>query len=180
MDILIILILPIHEHRISFLLCFLQFHSLILFSFQYTDLIPLWLNSSLGILFFLMSLSIGYPFFFFWKILFIFRERGREGEKQQCEIERLIGCLLHTPWPGTEPATQACAMTGNWTSDLYLCGKMPDQLSHTSQDVNGIFSISLFDSLLLVQRNTTKYQWYISQIQNKHFKNLYGTINDPE
>ena len=25
-----------------------------------------------------------------------------------------------------------------------------------------------------------KYQWHISQIQNKQFKNLYGTIKDPE
>ena len=51
------------------------------------------------------------PFFFF-KILFIFRERGREGEKIS-----MCGCLLHTlnggpgpqckhmPWLGIEPAT---------------------------------------------------------------------------
>ena len=25
-----------------------------------------------------------------------------------------------------------------------------------------------------------KYQWHISQIENKDFKTLYGTINDPE
>ena len=25
-----------------------------------------------------------------------------------------------------------------------------------------------------------KYQWYISQIKNKHFKNLHGTINNPK
>ena len=50
--------------------------------------------------------------FFFFKILFIFRERGREGEKIS-----MCGCLLHTlnggpgpqckhmPWLGIEPAT---------------------------------------------------------------------------
>ena len=43
-----------------------------------------------------------------------FLERGREKER-----ERNINVwlpLLH-PQPGTWPATQACALTGNWTSD---------------------------------------------------------------
>ena len=33
--------------------------------------------------------------------LFIFREREREGEKHRCEREPAVGCLLHSPWPGT-------------------------------------------------------------------------------
>ena len=64
----------------------------------------------------------------FKKILFIyffFRERGREGEregeKHRCEREMSIGCLLCTPQPGTKPATQACALTENWTGDASLC-----------------------------------------------------------
>ena len=38
----------------------------------------------------------------FYKILFIFRERGREGEREE---ETSISCLLHTPnWgPGLQP-----------------------------------------------------------------------------
>ena len=48
-------------------------------------------------IFFLFSyLSI---FCIFVKILFIFRERGKEGERQRkkhrCERETLIGCLAH-------------------------------------------------------------------------------------
>ena len=43
-----------------------------------------------------------------YRILFIFRERGREGErereKRQCARETLIGCLSHGPQPGTWPA----------------------------------------------------------------------------
>ena len=45
--------------------------------------------------------------------LFIFRERGREGErqgeKQQCVLP------LEHPLVGTWPTTQACALTGNQT-----------------------------------------------------------------
>ena len=47
------------------------------------------------------------------KILFIFRERGREGEKHQCERETLISCLSYALLFETELATQACALTGN-------------------------------------------------------------------
>ena len=38
--------------------------------------------------------------FFFFYILFIFREKGREGEKHWCVRKTLIGCLLHTPSGG--------------------------------------------------------------------------------
>ena len=48
--------------------------------------------------------------------LFIFRERGkggREGENHRCEREISISCLLQAPTQGTEPTTQACALTRN-------------------------------------------------------------------
>ena len=49
------------------------------------------------------------------------------------ERETLIGCLSYASLPGTEPTTQACALTGSRTGDLSLCRKMPNQLSHTGQ-----------------------------------------------
>ena len=55
------------------------------------------------------------------------------GEKHRCERETSIGYLLYVPQPGTWPATQAVALTENQTSDLWLCGTTPNQLSHTSQ-----------------------------------------------
>ena len=74
---------------------------------------------------------------FYTDYLFIFRDRGREGErggkKHCCERETSIGCLSCVPWPGTEPVTQACALTRNQTGDLLLCGTMPNQMSHTGQ-----------------------------------------------
>ena len=43
--------------------------------------------------------------------------------------------LLPLPCPQlrTWPTTQACALTGNRTSNLSLCGTMPSPLNHTSQ-----------------------------------------------
>ena len=41
--------------------------------------------------------------------------------------------LLTWPQPGTEPATQACALTRKGTSDLSVCRTMHNPLSHTTQ-----------------------------------------------
>ena len=43
----------------------------------------------------------------------------------------LISCLSCTSWPETEPLTQACALTGNRTGILPLCGTVHNQQSHT-------------------------------------------------
>ena len=78
-----------------------------------------------------------YFLFFLRFYLYCFRERGREGErereKHQCVREASIGCLLHAPQVGTWPATQACALIGNWTGNLSPCETMLNQLSHTSR-----------------------------------------------
>ena len=64
--------------------------------------------------------------------LFTFRERGRtaerQGEKHQCVV------ASHTPLAEDLPATQACALTGNQTSDPLVPRPALNPLSHTSQD----------------------------------------------
>ena len=55
------------------------------------------------------------------------------GEKHRCERETSIGYLLYVPQPGTWPATQACALTGNQTSNPLVRGLVLNPLSHTSQ-----------------------------------------------
>ena len=60
---------------------------------------------------------------FLKKILFIYfleREEGREKER-----ERNISVWLPLTWPPlrTWPATQACALTGNWTCDPLLLSR---------------------------------------------------------
>ena len=48
--------------------------------------------------------------------------------------ERNINCLpLACALMGTEPATQACALTGNLTGDLLAHSLMLNQLSYASQ-----------------------------------------------
>ena len=86
------------------------------------------------------SLSKETTFCFLLKKIFLFlifdfrqRESSEEREVEKCwgERETLIGCLPQMPQLGTEPATQACSPTRNWTRDLSVCGTMPNQLGHT-------------------------------------------------
>ena len=76
---------------------------------------------------FLPFLSFPSKYFIY---LLVFRERGKEGER-----ERSIKVCLPLAYPllGTWPATQACALTGNRTSDLLVHRPMLNPLSYTSQ-----------------------------------------------
>ena len=64
------------------------------------------------------------PGFFFPKILFIFREKGREGETSMC------GCLSHTPYwrPGLQPRH----VPWPGISNPLVCRPALNPLSHTS------------------------------------------------
>ena len=68
----------------------------------------------------------------FLKILFIYFREEKGGEKER---ERNINVWLPLTQPllGTWPAAQACALTGNWTSDPLVCRLVLNPLSHTSQ-----------------------------------------------
>ena len=62
--------------------------------------------------------------------LFIFRKRGVEGER---EGNISVYLPLARPLLGTWPATQACALTGNQTSDPLVHRPALNPLSHTCQ-----------------------------------------------
>ena len=66
-------------------------------------------------------------YFFKRLYLLIFRETGREREKEGEKQQSVAS--LHTL--GTEPTTRAGALTRNGTDNLSLCGTTPKQLSHT-------------------------------------------------
>ena len=59
-------------------------------------------------------------FFFFKGFIYLFLERGEVKEKER---EKNINVWLPLMWPllGTWPTTQACALTGNQTSDPLVC-----------------------------------------------------------
>ena len=108
---------------------------------QYTPPQPLTVRlyhtENLNVFSFFSNIERDLPIFFKRFYLFIFRERGRErereGEKHRCKRETSIGCLSYAPQPGTDPATQACALTRNETRDFLLCGTMSHLLGHTAQ-----------------------------------------------
>ena len=89
-------------------------------------------------------------FFLFLKPLFIylFLEQGEGREKDR---ERSISVwekhwpvASHTPPMGTWPATWACVLTRNRTSELCLCGTTPSPLSHSSRGCLLVVSYSIF------------------------------------
>ena len=69
------------------------------------------------------------PFFFFFKIFFIYFERGGEGGRKRGR-ETSIGFLSYVPQPGTDPATQACALT--WNQPFALQDDAQPSESHQS------------------------------------------------
>ena len=75
-----------------------------------------------------LSWKSGDPEFYF--ILFIHRERGREGERQR---NIYVWLCLMCPLLGTWPATQACALTWVGTSDLLVLGQTLNPLRQPSQ-----------------------------------------------
>ena len=71
-----------------------------------------------------------------------------------CErhIDRLP---LARPQMGTWPATQACALTGNRTSDLLVHRPALNPLRHTSQGKLALLKIALSNSFLPAHRKAT-------------------------
>ena len=68
------------------------------------------------------------------RFLFIYFQREGKGGRKILMQERNIDWLpLPSTWTGTKHTTKACALTGNRTSNLLLCGTKPNQLSHTGQ-----------------------------------------------
>ena len=73
-------------------------------------------------------------FKYIFKRFYLFLDRGEGKEKER---ERSINvCLpLTHPLLGIWPATQACALMGNWTGDPLVHRPALNQLSHTSRDI---------------------------------------------
>ena len=86
--------------------------------------------------FFFKSLPVDifslFLFIFIKDFIYIFLEKGEQREKER-ERNVNVWLPLARPLLGTWPATQACALTGNRTSDPSFCSPVLNPLSHTSQ-----------------------------------------------
>ena len=74
--------------------------------------------------------------FFFKDFIYLFLERG-EGKEKETEGNINVWLPLACPLLGTWPATQACALTGNQTSDPLIHRPAFNPLSHISQVNDG-------------------------------------------
>ena len=90
---------------------------------------------------------LNFVIFFFKDFIYLFLDRGerreKEGEQYQCvgaSHTPSVEDLVHKP--------QACALTGNRTSDPLFCRPAPNPLSHTSQGLNVIILLNWFYSIL--------------------------------
>ena len=73
---------------------------------------------------------------FTYVYLFLDRGEGREkGNETNSNVREKHQCVVtsHTPPTRHLAATRACALTGNPTGHLLVCGMMLNPLSHTSQ-----------------------------------------------
>ena len=93
-------------------------------------------------------------FIFLKEFVYLFlRDGGREGEREGRSInvrKSSIGCLLYAPHPGTKPATQACALTGNRTGNLLLCGVTSNQVSHTGPGLTNFLINNYFHKVIYI------------------------------
>ena len=101
------------------------------------------------------DINLSYLYIFIYlNILFIYFQREGKGKtkrgRETSMCKRYISWLpLTCPQLGTWPATQACVLTGNRTSDLLVCRMALNPLSHTSQDCIFIYlNIYIFTSPL--------------------------------
>ena len=93
--------------------------------------------------YFLHARSYNFFVFVFKDFVYLFLERGdgREKERER-NISRLL--TLVRPLLGTWPATQACALTGNRTSDPLVSSLALNPLNYTSQGEKTSLNVALF------------------------------------
>ena len=84
-------------------------------------------------------LSSSVTFLFFKDFIYLYLERG-EGSEKEWERNINVWLSLVLPLLGAWPATQACTLTGNWTSNPVVHRPALNPLKHTSQ---GFFDISI-------------------------------------
>ena len=113
--------------------------------------------------------------------LFIFRQGGREGERQGDKDQCMVA--FRTPHTlGTWPATQACALTGSRTNNTLVLRLALSPLSHTSQGHTWHFLMNT--SFLWKGSSWAEMFFTYDQGQNnckgwRHVSSAQGLVRDP-
>ena len=111
-------------------------------------------------------------YLFFKDFILILRERGKEGERgrETSMWKRYIYWLSLThPQLGTWPATQACALSGNWTSDLLVHRSALNPLNQTSQGWR-FFCLFVFLIYSHLFNNPNDYSLFVHSTNTKQTK----------
>ena len=74
---------------------------------------------------------------------FIYSQRGGKVRRKRGRETSMCGCLLCNPQLGTWPTAQACALTGNPTSNPLVRRPVLSALSYTSQGSIKFLSVTL-------------------------------------
>ena len=82
--------------------------------------------------------------FMFKDFIYLFLDGGERKEKER-ERNINVWLCLACPRQGTWPATQACALTGNWTGDPVVCRPALSPRNHTSQGFLIFLGLSAFE-----------------------------------
>ena len=96
----------------------------------------------------------------FFKRFYLFLER-EEGKEKERERNISVWLPLSHTLLGTWPATQACGLTGNWTSNPLVCKLALNPLSHTSQG-----SVYILDTMVRSSSFLTWIQQQASQLDS--------------
>ena len=126
----------------------------------------------------------GYIFEGFKKsFIYLFLNRG-EGREKERERNVSVWLPLVRPLLRTWPTTQACALTGNRTSNSLVCRPALKPLSHTSQGVFLSCDLILFHNyiehlLLQGQTHTVEYFWRILAVLSSFYWILFPLFPIP-
>ena len=84
-------------------------------------------------------------FFFLEDFIYLFLERGRDGEREEEKYQCMVSS--HTPYWGPGPQPRHVPCTGNRTHNPLVRRLVLNPLSHTSQGSTGIFGGYLMANL---------------------------------
>ena len=88
-------------------------------------------------------------FFFLEDFIYLFLERGRDGEREEEKYQCMVSS--HTPYWGPGPQPRHVPCTGNRTHNPLVRRLVLNPLSHTSQGRRLVFRYTVFEIPTIIQ-----------------------------